>query len=261
MRNSIGIHFNITFIGAGNVAWHLAPALYDAGHHIVQVYSRTLESAVALARQVGAKATNVYEEVEPTSHIYIYALTDDSLQWVMNHIKIRKGLHIHTAGSMPISIFKQVRDNYGCIYPLQTFTKEKRVDLRKVPFFIEANTKENETLINDIARCMSQKIYRLSSEDRKQLHLAGVFACNFSNLMYVYAEKILGKKNIPFEVMHGLVTESVNKVKKIGPKASLTGPARRGDNRILDQHISLLHSDPDWQEIYTLLSEQIKKIE
>ncbi|MBO6365832.1 DUF2520 domain-containing protein, partial [Enterococcus faecalis] len=129
MRNSIGIHFNITFIGAGNVAWHLAPALYDAGHHIVQVYSRTLESAEALAKQVGAKATNKYEEVEPTSHIYIYALTDDSLQWVMNHIKIRKGLHIHTAGSMPISIFKQVRDNYGCIYPLQTFTKEKRVDL------------------------------------------------------------------------------------------------------------------------------------
>ena len=153
-----------------------------------------------------------------------------------------------------------MRDNYGCLYPLQTFTKEKRVDLRKVPFFIEANNIESETLINDIARCMSQKIYRLSSEDRKQLHLAGVFACNFSNLMYVYAEKILGRKNIPFDVMHGLVTESVNKVKKIGPRASLTGPARRGDNRILDQHISLLHKDPEWQEIYTLLSEQNKKM-
>lgn len=258
MRNSIGIHFNITLIGAGNVAWHLAPALYDAGHHIVQIYSRTIESAQILAKKVGAQAINSYENIEPTAHIYIYAIKDDSLQWVMNHIKINTGIHIHTSGSMPISIFKSSKTNYGCMYPLQTFSKDKNIDLRKVAFFTEANTEENAIIINDLAHCMSQKIYSLSSEDRKYLHLAGVFASNFANIMWIKSEKILAQKGIPFEVLHNLITESVNKAKLIGPINSQTGPAIRGDQRIIDQHIGLLSNEPAWQEIYTLLSEQIK---
>lgn len=256
MTNCIGIHSNISFIGAGNVAWHLAQALYDAGHHIVQIYSRTKESAEALARLVNAQPITNYAEIEP-AHIYIYSLKDDVLQWAANNVKITKGLHIHTSGSIPMSIFKASKTNYGCMYPLQTFTKAKSVDLRKVPFFIEANNDDNEKKINELVRTMSQKTYHLSSEDRQTLHLAGVFACNFTNLMYIKAEKILQSKSLPFEVIKNLITEQVNKAKKIGPKAAQTGPAIRGDRRTIDKQIAMLANEPQWQEVYSLLTELI----
>lgn len=256
MTSCTGTRFNITFIGAGNVAWHLAQALYDAGHHIVQVYSRTLASAQALARLVDAKPVTGYDEIE-SAHIYIYSLKDDALQWVVNHVKTTRGLHIHTSGSVPMSIFKASKVNYGCMYPLQTFTKAKSIDFRKVPFFIEANTDDNLKLINELVRSMSQKIYCLSSEDRQTLHLAGVFACNFTNLMYIKAEKILQGKGLPFDVVKNLITEQVNKAKKIGPRAAQTGPAARGDRRIIDKQIAMLASEPQWQEVYSLLTELI----
>ncbi len=258
MTNSIGIHFNIVFIGSGNVAWHLAPALFDAGHNIMQVYSRNYESAEKLAKVVGARATNKYSEIDSTAHIYIYAIKDDALQWVANQIKIERGLHIHTSGSVPMKIFRNIRQDYGCLYPLQTFSKEKSTDLKKVSFFIEANNSDNLTIIRDITTGISRKIYELSSEDRKTLHLAGVFASNFTNLMWIKAERILAQKRIPFSAMHSLITEGVNKAKLIGPRKAQTGPAKRGDQRIIDQHIAMLSEEPVWQEIYTMLSEQIR---
>lgn len=260
MTKFIGIHFNITFIGAGNVAWHLAQALYDAGHHIVQVYSRSMESAVQLARLVGAKATNSFDEIEASSHIYIYALKDDALQWVVNHINVDKGLHIHTSGSMPMSVFAASKQRYGCMYPLQTFSKGKSVDFRKVPFFIEANSKGDEVLVSDLVRSVSQKVYSLSSEDRPTIHLAGVLVSNFTNLMYWKAAKLLEEKKIPFDVMKGLMTEAVNKAKLIGPENAQTGPAVRDDRRVMDKHLQMLASDPQWQEVYILLSELIQQM-
>ena len=258
MTKSIGIHFNITFIGAGNVAWHLAQALYDAGHHIVQVYSQSIESASALARIVNAQPTNRYEDIEPSSHIYIYALKDDALQWVVNHIKIDVGLHIHTSGSVPMSIFEASKKRFGCMYPLQTFSKTKSIDFRKVPFFIESNKAEDEVIINDLVRCMSQKVYHLSSEDRQTIHLAGVFTSNFTNLMYWKAASLLETKNIPFSVMKGIMTEAVNKAKLIGPENAQTGPAIRGDQKVMNKHCQMLASEPQWQEVYMLLSELIQ---
>lgn len=167
------------------------------------------------------------------------------------------GLHVHTSGSVPMSIFGASKERYGCMYPLQTFSKEKGLDLRKVPFFIEANSREDEVLICELVRCMSQKVYSLSSEDRQVIHLAGVFASNFTNLMYYKAASILESKGVPFGVMKGLITEAVNKAKLIGPERAQTGPAIRGDRRVMDRHLQLLADEPQWQEVYVLLSELI----
>lgn len=77
--------------------------------------------------------------------------------------------------------------------------------------------------------------------------------------MYIKAEKILREKRIPFKVLGNLIQEGINKAKKIGPQKAQTGPAIRGDNRIIDQHISMLANEPEWQEVYTILSDLIKK--
>ena len=259
MIKSTQPRYNITFIGAGRVAHHLAPALYDAGHKIVQIYSRNIENAKILANIVGAEPICKYDDVNKLSNIYIYCISDDAVQWVMNHIHVHEGLHIHTSGSLSMDIFKKTRTDYGCLYPLQTFSKDKKIDLRKISFFIEANNRDNLNILQLLARDISGNVYEITDEDKKYIHLAAVFANNFSNLMYIKAEKILREKKIPFKVLGNLIQEGINKAKKIGPQKAQTGPAIRGDNRIIDQHISMLANEPEWQEVYTILSDLIKK--
>lgn len=251
--------YDITFIGAGNVAWHLAQALYHSGHRIVQIFSRSHETASALADKVNARPVTDYREILPTAQLYIYALKDDILPAAIEQMPITSGIHIHTSGSMPMNVFERTKQHYGCLYPLQTFSKQKAVAVAEVPFFIEANTPETENVIYDTAHSIANQIYRLCSEDRKSLHLAGVFACNFTNLMYRKTEQLLAEKNLPFGIMKGLITEAVNKALCIGPSHSQTGPAERGDRKIINQHIAMLADTPEWQEIYSTLSDMIEK--
>lgn len=131
--------------------------------------------------------------------------------------------------------------------------------MRKISFFIEANNRDNLNILQLLARDISGNVYEITDEDKKYIHLAAVFANNFSNLMYIKAEKILREKKIPFKVLGNLIQEGINKAKKIGPQKAQTGPAIRGDNRIIDQHISMLANEPEWQEVYTILSDLIKK--
>lgn len=252
------MRYDITFIGAGNVAWHLARAFYNSGHRIVQVFSRSIVSASKLANEVAAKAITDYDQIEPSTHIYVYALKDDVLKSVAEQITVNTGIHVHTSGSMPMDVFKSTKKNYGCIYPLQTFSKHKNIDVSEIPFFIEGNTTDIENVIYGMANSISDRIYRLNSEGRKNLHLAGVFACNFTNLMYRKAEQLLAEKKIPFNVMENLITETVSKAMCIGPSNSQTGPAARGDKHIMEQHIAMLTSEPQWQKVYSLLSELIQ---
>ena len=259
MIKSIQPHYNITFIGSGRVAHHLAPAFANAGHKIIQVYSRNIENAIVLADMVGAEPICKFDSVNKLSDIYIYCISDDAVQWVMNHIQVHEGLHIHTSGSLSIDIFKKTRVDYGCLYPLQTFSKDKKIDMRKISFFINANNRSNLNKINLLARDITNNVYEVTDEDKRYIHLAAVFANNFTNLMYIKAEKILQDKNIPFKVLGNLIQEGVNKAKKIGPQKEQKNHAIRGDVRIIDQHISMLSNEPEWQEVYTILSDLIKK--
>ena len=131
--------------------------------------------------------------------------------------------------------------------------------MRKISFFINANNRSNLNKINLLARDITNNVYEVTDEDKRYIHLAAVFANNFTNLMYIKAEKILQDKNIPFKVLGNLIQEGVNKAKKIGPQKAQTGPAIRGDVRTIDQHISMLSNEPEWQEVYTILSDLIKK--
>lgn len=257
MTRCIGTGFKITFIGAGNVAWHLARAAHEAGNEIVQVYSRRLEPAQALAEAVCARATCVCREIEPGADVYVYALKDDVLPEVIREVRVDTGLHVHTSGSVPMSVFEGEKREYGCMYPLQTFTKQKVVDVRRVPFFVEANSEAGRGTVRAVAGSMAERVYELSSEDRQALHIAGVFACNFTNLMYVKAEEILRGKGLTFDVMEGLIAEQVEKAVMIGPREAQTGPAARGDRRIIEKQMALLADEPRWQEVYRLLTELI----
>ena len=250
----------IVLIGAGNVAHHLAPALLRAGMNLCQIYSRTLESARELGRKTGITYTSDTFAVYPDGDIYIFCVSDDALLSVFKSLRINEeALILHTSGSVPLDIFKPYRQNYGVFYPLQTFSKTRNLDFGEIPLCIEAPDKEVLKTIGQIADKLSSKVYEISSEKRKKLHLAAVLANNFTNHLYHMAGKLLEKEDLDFNLLRPLIFETAHKVMQMIPENAQTGPARRGDTNILNLHKSMLKDNRDIQTLYVLLSQSIQQ--
>lgn len=248
----------VVLIGAGNLATRLSLALQEAGIHVIQVYSRTNAHAAKLAVQLGCVWTDRPEDVTPDADLYIYSLKDEALPLVLPRITPNRGLWVHTAGSVPMDVFKEYTLRYGVLYPLQTFSKERKVDFSEIPFFIEAATGEDTLLLQKIAGLLSGKVQQLSSEKRKVVHLAAVFACNFTNHMYVLAGKILEENGLSFDLMLPLISETAAKVKDLPPLDAQTGPAVRYDENVMQRHLEMLGSE-EQKEVYKIISKNIHK--
>lgn len=251
----------IALIGAGNVATCLGPRLKEAGHEITAVYSRTVESARILADRLGATYTTDLKAV-PASDAAIVMLKDDALKELAPAIagSLNSALLLHTAGSVPMDIWREAgAQKYGVLYPMQTFSKESRIDWSQVPLFIEGSSAQILNDIRQLALTISPDVTPLSSEGRRKLHLAAVFTCNFSNHMYAIAEQLLETEGVPFRVMLPLVRETARKVESIKPQDAQTGPAVRGDRKIIQEHLALLKDNPEYAELYRLISIDINK--
>jgi predicted short-subunit dehydrogenase-like oxidoreductase (DUF2520 family) len=249
----------ITFIGAGNVATQLAFAFKKKGHQIQQIYSRSVLSAEALANKCNATYTTNIATLQNDADLYIYAVKDSVLQDLILAMPLCNGLHVHTAGSMPMQLFENKQSNYGVFYPFQTFSKNKEIDFEKLPLFIEANTEKNSDYLCEIGKNISEEVIFCSSEQRKALHLSGVFACNFTNHMYAIAEELLTQANIPFRLLYPLIAETCSKINNLQPKEAQTGPAVRNDIETIDKHLKALNNLPLEKEIYRLISKNIQR--
>lgn len=249
---------NVTFIGAGNVATHLARALQAAGVTAEQVYSRTAASASALAQTLGCGWTTEISEVRPGADLYIFSVKDNALEELVGELPPNDGLWIHTAGSMPMELFAGHARHYGVLYPLQTFSKERPLSFRQIPLFIEGATAEDTARLTALARRLSDHVEVLSSERRRYLHLAAVFACNFTNHCYALAGKILAGQAIPFDVLLPLIDETAAKVHDLTPAQAQTGPAIRYDENVIHKQLALI-DDPQLRELYRLVSQSIHK--
>lgn len=250
---------SIVFIGAGNLAVNLAQALYEKGAEIVQIYSRTEESARQLAERMNAAWVTDLKEVIANASLYIVSLKDSAFVELLPQIVAGKdgALFVHTAGSIPMDIWEGKTSRYGVLYPMQTFSKQRAVDFKKIPFFIESAKKEDTELLKSIASLLSDKILEADSRQRRSLHLAAVFACNFTNHMYVLAADLLDRYGLPFEVMLPLIDETASKVHQLPPLKAQTGPAIRYDENVINKHLEMLTDDPAVKEIYQMLSESI----
>ena len=250
------IYEQVVFIGAGNVATHLSQAMQNAGYHIRQVYSRSIDNAKILAELLKCSYTNDIKNVNSNADLYIFSLADDALPAAVAAMPQNNGLWIHTAGSVPLDVFCGYTKRYGVMYPLQTFSKQRKIDFSKVPLFIEANTPDEEDMLYDVAGCLSNHVIRITSEKRKYLHLAAVFACTFSNHLYTLAAQILGKQGVDWRLFQPLIIESTHKLYDMSPVQAQTGPAVRDDHTIMEQHLSMLE-DEYMRKIYSLISESI----
>ena len=249
----------IVLIGAGDVATHVGCALYAAGHQIALVYSRTDESARLLADRIGAIPTSNIRDVVSDAEIYIISLKDDVVGDVIASLcpTREKALFVHTAGSLPMNIFVGKVQRYGVIYPMQTFSKKKSLDIHAVSFFIEASDTDALCTLRTLVEGFSTHVYEMSSDNRKYLHLAAVFACNFVNHCFDLSARILQPYGIPFDVMLPLIEETVKKVHDMAPHEAQTGPAARHDEKVIEMQSQLLSNDTLMQDIYNRMSQSI----
>ncbi|MGL5273532.1 MAG: Rossmann-like and DUF2520 domain-containing protein [Phocaeicola sp.] len=249
----------IVLIGAGNVATHLGKVLQEVGHQVVQVYSYTKASAETLGNILQTPYTTSLEEVCRDADLYILSVKDAALaELIPQLVKGRdQACFAHTAGSLSINLFEGYATRYGVFYPMQTFSKERAVDFQTVSLFIEGSTPQITTELKALASQISPLVYEASSAQRAYLHIAAVFACNFTNHMYSLCASVLEQHQLPFHAMLPLIDETARKVHHLAPEKGQTGPAVRGDWNVVNKHIDMLSEQPELQAIYKQLSDSI----
>ncbi len=252
-------NIKVVLIGSGNVATHFALALQKQGHEIVQIFSKNKANANALSIKTSAQATNQLSDLQDNADLYIISVSDKAIADILSSVDFSTKKVIHTAGSIPLSIFPENIKNAGVFYPFQTFSKDREIDFSQVPLCIEANNSDFEKFLLNLAKQLSTNVQLIDSEKRRYLHLSGVFACNFVNHLYDIAGNILNQQNIDPKIILPLIKETAAKVEKLTPLQAQTGPAVRNDTESLKKHIDLLTSTPEYQEIYKWFSEQIYK--
>ncbi|MCC5944660.1 MAG: DUF2520 domain-containing protein [Bernardetiaceae bacterium] len=257
-------HLQITFIGAGNVAWHLAQALSSQPDiSICEIYSRKLEHAKKLANQCGERvvACNTLDFSQSTASLFVLAVADGVFQEVISKLKLpQKASIVHVSGTHPLELLEGLGTDYGVFYPLQTFSKTKPVDFKEIPFCIEANSSALEANLLTLAALLSDSVRLMSSKERRTLHVAAVWACNFVNYMLIASKDILAVDGLPHDLLAPLVRETIDKAFTIEPLLAQTGPAKRGDYNTMRTHQDFLVENlPDYAHKYQLLSEAIMK--
>ena len=232
---------NIVIIGKGNVATNLDYAFRKKG-----VACQMVSSREGLDRL-------------PLANVYIYAVRDEALPSVVAQVVgVEKSLHLHTSGTMPITVFGEDKPHAGVFYPFQTFSKSRVIeDFSTVPIFFEAKGIDDISAVYSLALAITSRVYETSQHDRERLHVAGVFANNFTNLMYTMAAEVLQHTHIPFKALLPLIEETAAKIHTLSPRDAQTGPARRGDENVMEHHLSLLTEQQ--RQVYQLLSDEIRR--
>jgi predicted short-subunit dehydrogenase-like oxidoreductase (DUF2520 family) len=251
----------ITLIGSGNVATHLGAAFKNAGHRIVQVYSRNEQNAALLAYHIGAEAISDLNNIDPGTDIFIISVSDDARDGISEQLAKYDKLIAHTSGANDLYTLLAFTDHAGVFYPLQTFSKTKEVDFISVPLCIEGVDDSITKTLKELAQTISNNVYLISSVQRKTLHLAAVFACNFPNYLYSIAQELLAAQNIQFDLLRPLILETAEKVQQQFPAAVQTGPAVRRDAKTMNTHIQQLQNEPELEQLYRLLSQGIIKMD
>lgn len=253
---------NIVLIGAGNLATQLALAMVEKGIGVSQVYSRKLESARELAEKLGAPFTNNLSQLLPDADLYVIAVKDSAIQEVLENLNLKEDrIIVHTAGSVPMNILEGFTNCYGVFYPLQTFSKSRKVDFSDIPICIEANHPSILMELEKLGGRLSSSVNQINSGERKSLHLAAVFVNNFVNHFYSIGAEIIRDKKLDFELLKPLIRETAEKVTKLHPLEAQTGPAKRNDQTIINAQLKMLHGQPDYQKLYSFVTESIFQLQ
>lgn len=246
----------ISLIGSGNVAHHLIHAFESSSEvELVQVFARHKESIQLNISE--EKIISDYKQLKQAD-LYIISVSDDAIFEVSQQFHFSDRLVVHTSGTKPMDVLSG-NNRKGVFYPLQTFSKNKKVNFKEIPICLETENPKDLELLHKVANLISKKVFEIDSEKRKALHVAAVFVSNFVNYLYGIGEKICTENDIPFEILKPLIVEVADKINYLSPKEAQTGPARRGDVQTINSHLDFLQNNSESQQIYDLLSKAIIK--
>lgn len=255
--------FKISIVGAGNVAYRMALFLQGAGHSIECVFARNIEKAEKVVRALkrsksDAFATNDFAQL-PESDITIIAVSDNAIAQVAAQLPHKDAFTVHTSGATPMAVLNQAGlTNVGVFYPLMTLSMHKDLDIRLIPYLIEADSQQGTEILKELVNSIKAEYKICDSQQRLQFHTAAIFTTNFLNYSLSLAYEIASPD---FTLLLPSAIESIRKAFLSTPAVSQTGPARRGDTNTIGKHIEVL-GDEKFQEhleVYNFLTEKIYK--
>ncbi len=247
----------ITLIGSGRVATQLGKRLAENGRSIAQVYSRNPDHARKLATMIGAEPISDFQNLDHNADLFIVSVVDDAISEIAQNLHLHQKPVVHTSGSVHINTLKGSSAQFGVFYPLQTFAKDKDVNFLDIPICIEATSKGLESQLKILAQEISNDVRLINSGQRMLIHIAAVFVNNFTNFMYLMGEDILKDAGVSFDILLPLIRETADKIKSILPDAAQTGPALRGDFKVMEKHLKTLDNHPEKKEVYRQISHYI----
>lgn len=246
----------ISFAGAGRVGSAIIRGLFRSGYIIDTVVSTSVKGK-AVAKSCNAEWSSELSFNDSTN-IIIVAVPDRSLESALKKIKCNPDtLVVHTAGSYGMEVFPENLKRKGVLYPLQTFSLNREVNFAGLPFFIEASDKVSLEHLKSIVESIGGKVHYANAESRRMLHLAAVFACNFTNHMITVSWDIAKNAGFSLEILKPLINETISKALADGPDKSQTGPAFRNDRNTIEKHMELLSFSPELQEVYNRITNSI----
>lgn len=251
--------YKIVIIGSGNVGYQFAWHLHNAGHEIIQVFSRHLPSAKWIGNLMDIPCTDQFSEITLDGDIYLMTVKDDAIEEVASHLRLKDKVVAHTSGSVPLKVLQEVTDNYGIFYPLQTLSRNVSVDFVTIPICIDASNEKTLDVLKDLAATLTGKIIEVDDAKRFAIHVAAVFANNFTNHLFSISQMILEESGLSFEIFKPLINETVRKIQNHDPLNVQTGPAVRHDEHTIAMHIEYLKKDPAFAEIYRVLTDDIQR--
>ena len=249
----------IVLIGAGNVATALGRLFYKNGLQIIQVVGRSEAGTKKLAEELQCTYTLLLQEVSKEADIYIIAIPDDAVSKIADNLRLPDKIVVHTAGTLSIGAIKNISENTGVIWPLQSLRKEI-VDLPEIPFVIDGSNEYVNMFLNRLLSEISENVIMLKEEDRIKLHLSAVVVSNFTNHLYALTQEYCDQNNLPFEFLSPLLSETASRLDKYEAKNVQTGPSVRGDKVSVSSHIKLLEQYPAFQSLYKQFDESIRKM-
>ncbi len=249
---------NIVIIGSGNVAAVLGRRFVKAGHKILQIVSRNAAAATELAYEWDTESANYMSLVNRNGDVYIISVADEAIGQVAAELRLPGKVVAHTAASIPAEILKEVTENYGVLYPLQSLRKE--MDKQpEIPLYINGSNELTTSKLKALAGSISTlPVQECSDTQRLKLHVAAVLASNFVNHLYTLAENFCKKEGIDFEQLKPLIKETADRLTDNSPKNVQTGPAKRNDQETISKHLEILEAHPSLKELYINFSERIK---
>ncbi len=251
----------IVLIGSGNVATVIGLALRSKKCPIIQVYSKNRITAKKLSLLLHCPFTCDLKEIAPDADLYIIAVKDDAIRNIASRLRLKNKTVVHTSGSVSMDVLKRISVNNGVLYPAHGFNKRETFK-KNIPFCIESSNNVVKHQLENIVKQLKGDIYHMDSAHRAVLHLAAVFANNFANHLWAVAERIISEAGIPYPLLVHLIEDNIDKLKKSKPSQHQTGPAIRGDRKVMKRQEEMLKKyPPPYLTLYKLLSKSIQEYE